>query len=314
MSVAQAAFTYAQKIELTNYVNAYRAKHNSPPLLWDDTISAFAQEYSLYLVTNNLFQHSNKEGYGENLAYFQGYPNEMMTLIKKSIDLWYDEIKLYNFNYPGYSSSTGHFTCLVWKSTTSFGMGYSFNNDTKVVDITMNTAPPGNIIGQFKENVNPPNGTVPQPMPTPYPTPTPSPSPMPYPMPSPSPAPMPTPVPVPTPMPYPTPTPTPVPAPIPYPTPVPFPPYDATEDIRRIVYLIYSLINMINRKRPMRTLIYSVDEIISNLKMIADSAIANKMYLLNRMYYVRYALQTGRSSRLVIYALNEIAQSLSPTA
>ena len=300
MSVAQAAFTYAQKIELTDYVNAYRAKHNSPPLLWDDTISAFAQEYSLYLVTHNLFQHSNKEGYGENLAYFQGYPNEMMTLIKKSIDLWYDEIKLYNFNYPGYSSSTGHFTCLVWKSSTKFGMGYSFNNDTKVVDITMNTAPPGNIIGQFKENVSQPNGTVPQPAPTPYPVPTPSPSPIPYPTPTPVPIPLPTPYP--TPVPYPTPTPT------------PFPPYDATEDIRRVVFLIYSLINMINRKRPMRTLIYAVDEIISNLKMIDDRSINNKIYLLNRMYYVRYALQTGRSSRLVIYALNEIAQSLSPTA
>jgi hypothetical protein len=275
MSVDQAVFTYAQKAELTDYVNAYRAKHNSPPLVWDDTISAFAQEYSLYLVTHNLFQHSNKEGYGENLAYFQGYPNEMMTLIKKSIDLWYDEIKLYNFNYPGYSPSTGHFTCLVWKSSTTFGMGYSYNNDTKVVDITMNTAPPGNIIGQFQENVNPPNGTIPQPTPTPYPVPTPSPS------------------------------------PIPYPTPTP---YDATEDIRRIVYLIYSLINMINRKRPMRTLIYTVDEIISNLKMLDDSAIYNKMYLLNRMYYVRYALQTGRSSRMVIYALTEIAQSLTPTA
>ena len=306
MSVAQAAFTYAQKIELTNYVNAYRAKHNSPPLLWDDTISAFAQEYSLYLVTNNLFQHSNKEGYGENLAYFQGYPNEMMTLIKKSIDLWYDEIKLYNFNYPGYSASTGHFTCLVWKSTTSFGMGYSYNNDTKVVDITMNTAPPGNIIGQFKENVNPPNGTIPQPAPIPYPVPTPSPTPIPYPTP--------TPIPIPVPVPTPYPTPTPMPTPTPYPIPTPFPPYDATEDIRRIVSLIYSLMNMINRKRPMRTLIYAVDEIISNLKMIDDSAIANKMYLLNRMYYVRYALQTGRSYRMVIYALSEIAQTLTPTA
>lgn len=304
MSVDQAVFTYAQKAELTDYVNAYRAKHNSPPLLWDDTISAFAQEYSLYLVTNNLFQHSNKEGYGENLAYFQGYPNEMMTLIKKSIDLWYDEIKLYNFNYPGYSPSTGHFTCLVWKSSTRFGMGYSFNNDTKVVDITMNTAPPGNIIGQFQQNVSQPNGTIPQPTPTPYPIPTPSPAPIPYPTP--------TPIPYPTPTPIPVPTPTPIPYPIP--TPIPFPPYDATEDIRRIVSLIYSLMNMINRKRPMRTLIYTVDEIISNLKMIDDSAIANKLYLLNRMYYVRYALQTGRSSRMVIYALSEIAQALSPTA
>jgi hypothetical protein len=302
MSVAQAAFTYAQKIELTDYVNAYRAKHNSPPLLWDDTISAFAQEYSLYLVTHNLFQHSNKEGYGENLAYFQGYPNEMMTLIKKSIDLWYDEIKLYNFNYAGYSPSTGHFTCLVWKSTTSFGMGYSFNNDTKVVDITMNTAPPGNIIGQFQQNVSPPNGVIPQPTPIPYPVPTPTP------------VPVPVPVPVPTPVPSPTPTPVPVPSPTPIPLPTPVPPYDATENINRIVSLIYSLINMINRKRPTRTLIYAVDEIISNLKMIDDSAINNKIYLLNRMYYVRYALQTGRNSRLVIYALNEIAQSLSSTA
>ena len=300
MSVAQAAFTYAQKIELTDYVNAYRAKHNSPPLLWDDTISAFAQEYSLYLVTHNLFQHSNKEGYGENLAYFQGYPNEMMTLIKKSIDLWYDEIKLYNFNYPGYSPSTGHFTCLVWKSSTTFGMGYSFNNDTKVVDITMNTAPPGNIIGQFQQNVSPPNGVIPQPTPIPYPVPTPTPMPVPNP----------TPYPVPTP----TPVPTPVPVPIPIPTPTPFPPYDATENVKQIVYLIYSLMNMINRKRPMRTLIYAVDEIVSFLKTIDDSAITNKMYLLNRMYYVRYALQTGRSTRLVIYALNEIAQALSPAA
>lgn len=300
MSVAQAAFTYAQKIELTDYVNAYRAKHNSPPLLWDDTISAFAQEYSLYLVTHNLFQHSNKEGYGENLAYFQGYPNEMMTLIKKSIDLWYDEIKLYNFNYPGYSPSTGHFTCLVWKSSTTFGMGYSYNNDTKVVDITMNTAPPGNIIGQFQQNVSPPNGVIPQPTPIPYPVPTPVPSPTPYPTPVPSPVPVPVPVPAPTP--YPT------------PTPIPFPPYDATENIKQIVYLIYSLINMINGKRPMRTLIYTVDEIISNLKMIDDRAITNKLYLLNRMYYVRYALQTGRSSRMVIYALTEIAQALSSTA
>ena len=308
MSVAQAAFTYAQKIELTDYVNAYRAKHNSQPLLWDDTISAFAQEYSLYLVTHNLFQHSNKEGYGENLAYFQGYPNEMMTLIKKSIDLWYDEIKLYNFNYPGYSPSTGHFTCLVWKSSTTFGMGYSYNNDTKVVDITMNTAPPGNIIGQFQQNVSPPNGTIPQPAPIPYPVPTPMPVPTPYPVPIPTPTPFPTPTPIPSPTPIPTPTPYPI------PTPMPFPPYDATEDIRRIVYLIYSLINMINRKRPMRTLIYTVDEIISNLKTIDDSAITNKMYLLNRMYYVRYALQTGRSSRMVIYTLTEIAQALSPTA
>ena len=181
MSIEQAVFTNEQKLELSNYINAYRANHNSPPLEWDDTISQFAQEYSLYLVSNNLFQHSNKDGYGENLAYFQGYPNEMMSLIKKSIDLWYDEIKLYNFNYPGYSPGTGHFTCLVWKSSTKFGMGYSYNNDTKIVDITMNTSPPGNIIGQFQDNVYPPKSTMPAPAPEPQPAPAPAPEPEPVP-------------------------------------------------------------------------------------------------------------------------------------
>ena len=304
MSIEQADFTYSQKSEIVDYVNSYRAKHNSPPMVWDDTIMTFAQDYSLFLVTNSLFQHSNKEGYGENLAYFQGYPNEMMKLIKKSIDLWYDEIKLYNFNIPGYSPSTGHFTCLVWKSSTKFAMGYSYNNTTKIVDVTMNTAPPGNIIGQFVDNVSPPSSIYPQPTPIPYPTPTPTP--IPYPMP------IPTPTPYPTPIPYPTPTPIPYPDPTPYPTPEPAPIPDTTQIRNSIVYSIYSLINMIRQNRSARTLIYTLDGIISQLRIIDDEAIDNKQYLLNRLYYVRYSLQTGRSgSRYIIYALNEVAQALS---
>lgn len=170
MSIEQPILTPAQKDEITSYVNAYRARHGSPPLKWDDTIANFSQKYSYYLVSNNLFQHSNNELYGENLAYFQGQGNNMMELIKKSIDLWYDEIKLYNFNNPGYSPGTGHFTCLVWKSSTTFGMGYSYNTQTQIADITQNTAPPGNIIGQFQENVLPKTIEItPTPMPEPEP-------------------------------------------------------------------------------------------------------------------------------------------------
>ena len=110
MSIEQPILSLEQKEEITKYVNSYRARHGSPPLVWDETIATFSQEYSYYLVSNNLFQHSNDQRYGENLAYFQGQGNNMMELIKKSIDLWYDEIKLYNFNNPGYSPGTGHFT------------------------------------------------------------------------------------------------------------------------------------------------------------------------------------------------------------
>lgn len=291
MSIDQAVFTSAQKAELTNYVNAYRAVHNSPPLVWDDTISAFAQAYSLYLVTNNLFQHSNKEGYGENLAYFQGYANDMMTLIKKSIDLWYDEIKLYNFNNPGYSSGTGHFTCMVWKSSKTFGMGYSYNNNTQVVDITMNTAPPGNIIGQFQDNVYPPNSAIP--LPTPSPSPVPAPAPAPTPVPAPAPAPFPTPIPE------------------PIPEPIPVPDYTTKETITNIIYMIYTLINMIRLKRNIGSILYALDNIITNMQTLDENIVKSKTYLINRLYFVRYSLQTGRSSRYIISALNEVAQALS---
>lgn len=168
MTIQQPILTPEQITELTNYVNAYRAKNQAPPLAWDTTIAEFAQSWSFYLISNNEFKHSGNHLYGENLAYFQGYGTDVMALLKKAIDLWYDEITLYNFNNPGFSSATGHFTCLVWKSSTKFAMGISINDVTNTVDITMNTSPPGNYIGQFQENVLPV-------LPTPSPTSAPSP-------------------------------------------------------------------------------------------------------------------------------------------
>ena len=296
MSIEQAQFTYSQQIELTEYVNAYRAKHGSPPLEWDDTITQFAQEYSLYLAANSLFQHSNKEGYGENLAYFQGYPNEMMSLIKKSIDLWYDEIKLYNYNYPGYSPGTGHFTCLIWKSSTKFGMGYSYNNDTKIVDVTMNTAPPGNVIGQFPANVLPLLDDTPDPAPVPDPVPDPDPAPVPDPVPDPDPATDPDPAPVPDPLPD---------------SDSDSDPEPEPEYINQIIYSIYALMQMIRQKQPRYRVIYMLDKIIIDIQNIDTTVLSNKYYIVNRLYYVRYAVRTRRRPRYIIQTLNEIIQMLS---
>ena len=93
--------------------------------------------------------------FSENLAYFQGYGVDELTLIKLAIDLWYNEIKLYDFNNPGFSPVTGHATALLWKSSTKFAIGFSMNKNNQIVDIVMNMSPPGNILGEFKENVLP---------------------------------------------------------------------------------------------------------------------------------------------------------------
>jgi hypothetical protein len=53
--------------------------------------------------------------YGENLAF--GFPNA-----SSAVEAWGDEREYYNFDKPtGFSEKTGHFTQLVWKSTTEVG-------------------------------------------------------------------------------------------------------------------------------------------------------------------------------------------------
>jgi len=147
--------TLDQQLEIANYINAYRSIHQSPPLIWDNTIAAFSQEWSTYLAKNNIFQHSGNTQYGENLSYFQGYPLDVITLLKKAVDGWYNEVAQYDFTNPGFSEATGHFTCLVWLSSASFGMGFTYNPDTRVAMISFNTYPAGNVMGYFAQNVLP---------------------------------------------------------------------------------------------------------------------------------------------------------------
>lgn len=154
--------------EITDYVNAYRQKHNSPDLVWNANIALYSQNWSDYLLSHNLFKHSNTTIYGENLAYYKGYGTDFMSLLKMSIDDWYNEISKYNFNIPGYSPGTGHFTTLVWKSCKSFGMGISINATDNIAIIVYNCSPVSNVDGQFIQNVLPP---ILNPAPTPTPTP-----------------------------------------------------------------------------------------------------------------------------------------------
>ena len=172
--VATPQFTITQSIidEVTNYINVYRAAHQAPPLTWDATIATFAQKWSAYLLNNNLFQHSGSVKYGENLAYFKGYGTDVLSLLKLAVDMWYNEIKLYDFKNPGFSHETGHFTALVWKSSTAFGMGISINPETQDVYISMNLSPPGNVMDQFDKNVLEPTTQVNIPPATPIPTPS----------------------------------------------------------------------------------------------------------------------------------------------
>lgn len=155
MSISQIPLTAEQATQITKHINNYRSMHSSPDMSYISNITDFSLNWSAYLLKNNLFEHSNNKSYGENLAYFKGYNESTVALVKRAIDMWYNEIFLYDYKNPGFSSATGHFTTLIWKASTGYGMGVALNKDTNEVIITMNTTPPGNIIGNFQDNVLP---------------------------------------------------------------------------------------------------------------------------------------------------------------
>lgn len=88
--------------------NKMRALYCVKSFSLNETLVKYAAEYATasFSCDNVTLVHSNGL-YGENLAavYSGGY---------KPIDVWYDEIKEYDFNNSGYNESTGHFTQLIW--------------------------------------------------------------------------------------------------------------------------------------------------------------------------------------------------------
>jgi uncharacterized protein YkwD len=133
--------------------NAYRSLHKVGPLKHNPHLSQRAQQYAEQLVREGELKHSDCmwEGkhVGENIAWVGGGQLDAKT----AVDMWYNEIKDYNFNNPGFSMSTGHFTQVVWKGSQYVGVGVATaNGQTFVVG---NYHPPGNYQGQFQDNVFP---------------------------------------------------------------------------------------------------------------------------------------------------------------
>lgn len=97
--------------------------------------------------------HTSGLDYNENLYMSFGSNVSKKEHVQKACEMWYDEIKYYNFNSPGFSSATGHFTAMVWKGSTQLGIGCAEANGCVVVVACYK--PHANFQGQFGANVLP---------------------------------------------------------------------------------------------------------------------------------------------------------------
>ncbi|XP_028983995.1 GLI pathogenesis-related 2, like [Betta splendens] len=134
--------------------NEHRKRHQAPPLKLSTKLSREAARYAESLASTRILKHSeasSRGSCGENLAW-ASYDQSG----KDVADRWYDEVKQYNFNRPGFSSGTGHFTAMVWKSSKQLGVGKASASDGSTF-VVARYFPAGNITnqGHFENNVLP---------------------------------------------------------------------------------------------------------------------------------------------------------------
>lgn len=170
------------KERVVDLINTLRSNHQAPAVVWDDKICQYAQEWADHLVNTCKFEHRPQNVYSENLGFTSGYRlPSVPDILEDTIQRWYSELfgemvkssivgimhvpyifhffvcageeKLYDYNKPGFSKQTGHFTTLVWKNTKRIGIALSFYPDMKKVVVVYNASPQSNVIGHFQYNV-----------------------------------------------------------------------------------------------------------------------------------------------------------------
>ncbi|KAF2802814.1 PR-1-like protein [Mytilinidion resinicola] len=111
-----------------------------PALKWNSTLAAEADAYAKRLMQSGSFLHSGTKGEGENLAKFMPATNGSMA---KGVEMWLGEEKDYHgepidANYGMY----GHWTQVIWPTTTEVGLGVARGSGVCVV------------VGRYKEPGN----------------------------------------------------------------------------------------------------------------------------------------------------------------
>lgn len=167
-------YAYADKVKvnpeaITRAHNELRQKYNSPPLSYSDALEKAAEKWAKELQSQNCqMQHSMGET-GENLYWASPYitirtdanntktrTNSLQNITDKQVvQAWYDEVKWYNYdtNSCRTGQMCGHYTQLIWNTTSTLGCAAMACNDASQIWVC-EYDPPGNI------NMRYPDGTL----------------------------------------------------------------------------------------------------------------------------------------------------------
>jgi len=149
--------------EMLSQINGYRAQHGAPPLTLDADLVDYSKSRAAHMSALGQLSHDDlKAEYGENASWQATSSGPTAGPAAGATSAWYGEVKNFDFSNPEgpHSGVTGHFTALVWKSTTKLGVGRVSGQGDKWWEtfIVANFFPAGNMTGDFAANVSPKQG------------------------------------------------------------------------------------------------------------------------------------------------------------
>ncbi|KAF3936198.1 Latisemin [Dactylella cylindrospora] len=144
--------------DMLKITNDLRAIHNSPPVIWNKELATYASRQG----RKCNFKHSGGP-YGENLA--GGGPMNNPVWYQWYL---YSEVNNYDWNKPGFSKATGHFTQLVWSATREMGCAWIAGCSNLSYQVWCEFKPAGNVapVINYVNNVGRPRRGLPSPPPT----------------------------------------------------------------------------------------------------------------------------------------------------
>ncbi|KAJ8324548.1 hypothetical protein QVD99_002565 [Batrachochytrium dendrobatidis] len=129
--------------------NRYRRLVGSVPLAWSASLEAMAYEWARHLSLTGSFEHSRQPSYGENLYQSNSANDETCNQPTYS---WFEEWRLYQGQPIGQGNPNlyGHYTQMVWPSSTQLGCAYGERNmgQTRSRNIVCKYLPAGNVRGK----------------------------------------------------------------------------------------------------------------------------------------------------------------------
>ncbi|XP_074567775.1 pathogenesis-related protein 1-like [Curcuma longa] len=132
-----------------DYVNAHNAARSNvgaglPPVSWDSRVAAYAQNYANQRARDCQLVHSGGP-YGENIFWGSGRD----FTAADAVGAWVAERQYYDYasNSCAAGQVCGHYTQVVWRSSTAIGCGRVRCNSGAIF-IVCNYNPRGNIVGQ----------------------------------------------------------------------------------------------------------------------------------------------------------------------